>query len=64
MEMSRRPQKPPDGSERQQANERIRLIRKLRWMGMEEEAVRVQTELAQYGVQPADSVIAASRETD
>jgi len=64
MEMSRRPQKPPDGSGRQQANERIRLIRKLRWMGMEEEAVRVQTELAQYGVQPADSVIAASRETD
>jgi hypothetical protein len=30
MEMSRRPQKPPDGSGRQQANERIRLIRKLR----------------------------------
>jgi len=33
-------------------------------MGMEEEAERVQIELAQYGVQPADSVVAASRETD
>ena len=64
MEMSRRPQKPPDGSGRQQANERIRLIRKLRWMGMEEEAQRVQTELARCNVQPADSVLAAPRETD
>jgi hypothetical protein len=48
----------------QQANELIGLIRKLRWMGLEEEAERVQTELAQYGAQPADSVLAASRETD
>jgi hypothetical protein len=57
-------QKPPDGSARQQANELIRLIRKLRWMGMEEEAVRVQRKLAQCGIRPADSVLAASRETD
>jgi hypothetical protein len=57
-------QKPPDGSARQQANELIRLIRKLRWMGMEEEAERVQTELTQCGVRPADSVLAAPRETD
>ena len=64
MEMSRRPQKPPDGSGRQQANERIRLIRKLRWMGMEEEAERVQMDLAQRGVPPADSVLAAPHETD
>ena len=62
--MSREHQKPPDGSARQQADKLIRQIRKLRWMGMEEEAVRVQTELAQYGVQPADSVVAASGETD
>jgi len=38
-------QKPPDESSRQQANELIRLIRKLRWMGMEEEAKRAQAEL-------------------
>ena len=62
--MSRKHQKPPDGSAQQQANELIRLIRKLRWMGMEEEAKRVQAEVAQCGVEPADSVLATSRETD
>ena len=57
-------QKSPDLSARQHANELIRLIRKLRWMGMEEEAERVQIELAKCGVQPTDSVLVASRETD
>jgi hypothetical protein len=40
MERSRERQKPV--SARQQANELIGLIRKLRWMGLEEEAERVQ----------------------
>jgi hypothetical protein len=31
---------------------------------MEEEAKRVQAELARCGVEPADSVLATSRETD
>jgi hypothetical protein len=62
--MPREKRKPPDGSARQQVNERIRLIRKLRWMGIEEEAQRVQTELEQCPVQPTDSVLAAPRETD
>jgi hypothetical protein len=62
MERSRERQKPV--SARQQASEFIGLIRKLRWMGLEEEAERVQTELARSGAQPADSVLAASRETD
>jgi hypothetical protein len=62
MERSRERQKPV--SARQQANELIGLIRKLRWMGLEQEAERVQTELARCGAQPADSVLAASRETD
>ena len=57
-------QKPPDLSARQHANKLIRLIRKLRWMGMEEEAERVQTELTKSGAQPTDSVLVASRETD
>ena len=51
-------QKHPDLSARQHANELIRLIRKLRWMGMEEDAERV------CGAQPTDSVLVASRETD
>jgi len=62
MERSRERQKPV--SARQQANELIGLIRKLRWTGLEEEAERVQTELARCGAQPADSVLAESRETD
>ena len=45
-------------------NELVRLIRKLRWMGMEEEADRVQTELTQCGVRRADSVLATPHETD
>jgi hypothetical protein len=62
--MSREHQKPPDASAQQQANELIRLIRKLRWMGMDEEAKKIQAELAQCSVEPADSVLATSRETD
>jgi hypothetical protein len=62
--MPREQRKPPDWSARQQANELIRLIRKLRWMGMEEEAERAQTELAECGFRPADSVLAAPRDTD
>jgi hypothetical protein len=33
-------------------------------MGMEEDAKRVQAEVAQCGVEPAETVLAASRETD
>jgi hypothetical protein len=54
----------PDMPSRHHANKLVRLIRKLRWIGMEEEAQRVQAELAQCGVEPADSVVAAPRETD
>jgi hypothetical protein len=53
-----------DSSARQHANQLIRLIRKLRWMGMEEEAERVQTDLAECGAKPTDSVLVAARETD
>jgi hypothetical protein len=37
MEMSPEQQNSPDVRAQQQANKLIRLIRKLRWMGMEEE---------------------------
>ena len=41
-------QKPPDDSaEQQTSNDLVKLIRKLRWMGMENEAERVQVELEQ-----------------
>lgn len=65
MGTSPKQQKPPDVSSQQRtSNELVKLIRKLRWMGMEEEAERVQTKLARSDVGPADSVLAESRETD
>jgi hypothetical protein len=56
-------QEPPDVSAEQRAsNDKIKLIRKLRWMGMEGEAKRLQGSLA--GVPQTDCVIAEPRETD
>ncbi len=65
METAHEQQKPPDTSPEQKAsNELVRMIRKLRWVGMEEEAKRLQSQLTLYNVSAADSVVAASRETD
>ena len=65
MEMQHNQQKPPDGpGEQRTANELVKLIRKLRWMGLEREAEKVENQLILRKVQAADSVIAASRETD
>ena len=56
-------QPPPDVSAEQRAsNELIKLIRKLRWMGMDGEARRLQVAL--NGAPKADTVIAEPRETD
>jgi hypothetical protein len=51
-------------AERQASNELVKQIRKLRWMGLEEEAQRVEDELILRRVAAADSVIAVPRETD
>jgi hypothetical protein len=45
------------------SNELVKLIRKLRWIGMEEEAESVQHELSERHV-AADSVVASPRDTD
>ncbi len=45
------------------SNELVKLIRKLRWIGMEEEAERLQSELTRRRA-AADSVVAMSGETD
>jgi hypothetical protein len=45
------------------ANDLVKQIRKLRWMGMEDEAERLQQELTRRCAE-ADSVIATPRETD
>ena len=46
------------------SNELVRLIRKLRWIGMENEAEPLMKELERRGAMDAISVIAPSRETD
>ena len=45
------------------ANDLVKRIRKLRWMGLEDEAERLQQELTRRCVE-SDSVIATPRETD
>ena len=65
MEMLHDQNKPPDGlGEQRTANELVKLIRKLRWMGLEREAEMAKEQLVLRKVQATDSVIAASRETD
>ena len=65
MDMRHKQQNPPDRlAEQRVSNELIKLIRKLRWLGMEDEAGRVEDELTMRRVAPGESVVAASRETD
>ena len=65
MDMPHNQHKPPDGlGEQRTANELVKLIRKLRWMGLEREAEKVENQLVLRKVQAADCVIAAARETD
>jgi hypothetical protein len=56
---------PPDVSAEQRAsNELIQLIRKLRWMGMEDEVEELQRTLAHCLASPAYGVIGGSIVTD
>jgi len=56
--------KPSDDAAGQRAsNELVKLIRKLRWMRMEEEAKKAENQLILCNVPAADSVVARSRET-
>jgi hypothetical protein len=65
MEMQHEQQKASDDlAERRESNELVKLIRKLRWMGMEEEAKKVENQLTLSNLPAADSVVARSRETD
>ncbi len=44
--------------------ELVKLVRKLRWVGMQEEAEELENELQRRQAAEADSVIASSAETD
>jgi hypothetical protein len=55
----------PDVSDDQRAsNALIKLIQRLRWVGMDDEAERVKMTLAACDVRPADSVIPGPGDTD
>jgi hypothetical protein len=65
MEIRRELQKPPDILSAQGvSNDLVKRIRKLRWMRMDEEVESLQGQLSLCGVPAAESVIAASDETD
>jgi hypothetical protein len=58
-------QKRPDVSAEQRAlNALVKLIRKLRWMGMEKEAVGAEMQLALRRARHANSVLALPHNTD
>lgn len=57
-------QTPENAAAHKASNELVKLIRKLRWMGMEEEAQGLQKELEQRRAKAADSVLATPGETD
>jgi hypothetical protein len=46
------------------ADEMIKSIIKLRWMGLEEEADRIQRQVTSLSVRAAGTVVATPRETD
>ena len=60
MERQREQQKPDQPA----SNKLIQLIRKLRWLGLEEEAQKLENKLTLRNVPASDSVVAGSRETD
>ena len=54
-----------DGSgQRNASNECVRLIRKLRWIGMDDEAERVLAHLSGWPFRPTETVIAGPWATD
>jgi hypothetical protein len=60
MERQREQQNPDQPA----SNKLIQLIRKLRWLGLEEEAQKLENKLTLRNVPASDSVVAGSRETD
>jgi len=64
MEAAREQQPPDPAASHRASNELVKLIRKLRWIGMEDEAQGLQTELARRHATAVDSVLATTAETD
>jgi hypothetical protein len=65
MEMPGESEKAVDVSAPQKtSNEIVRLVRKLRWVGLEEEAAHLLKELEQRPATAVDTVLASPRDTD
>lgn len=60
----KKPDKLDSGSHHRTADELVHIIRKLRWIGMDDEAEVMQTQLAASRVSPGDNVIGGPRDTD
>ena len=64
MELFGSPNVPDLSKDQRASNACIKLIKKLRWMGMNEEEQCLQSKLADRDFEPADSVVAEPRDTD
>jgi hypothetical protein len=64
METYRAPLPPDVSCDQRVSNAHLKLIKKLRWMGMSDEEAQVQKMLATCDVRPADSVIAGQGDPD
>jgi hypothetical protein len=64
MEMFGPPNSPDVSDDQRASNALIKLIQKLRWMGMDDEVTRVQMTLAARNLRPAESVVAGPPDTD
>ena len=53
-----------NSAQRSASNECVRLIRKLRWIGMDDEAERLLAQLSGCAFQPTETVIAGPWATD
>jgi hypothetical protein len=53
-----------DVAQRSASNDCVRLIRKLRWIGMDDEAERVLAQLSAWPFPPTETVIAGPWATD
>ena len=58
------PQSLDVSAEQRTPNELIHLIRKLRWMGMEDEAKIMEAQVAACRNPPEDNVVGGPRDTD
>ena len=59
------PTNSPDVPEDQRAaNALIKLVQKLRWMGLDAEAERMESALKARGTEPAESVFSVPADTD